>query len=121
MRLDKWLWCARFFKTRGLAQQAIAGGRVHLDGARVKPGRLISAGARLEIQRGEECFEVTVAALIARRGPASEARGLYAESAASIERREAEAERRRLAAEPRCGERPTKRDRRRMIHAFREE
>lgn len=118
MRVDKWLWCARFFKTRSLAQQAVSGGKVHLDDERVKPGRGIRVGDRLTVQRGEERFEVEVAALASRRGPASEAQGLYVESAASIAARAAAAEQRRLVAVPGQRGRPTKRDRRRLIHAF---
>ena len=119
-RLDRWLWYARFFKTRSLARQAVEGGRVHLGGARVKPGRAVRAGDRLEIQRGEERFEVTVRALGERRGPASEAQALYEESEASVARRtEAAAQRRaERVSEPRGG-RPDKRDRRRL-RAFRD-
>jgi ribosome-associated heat shock protein Hsp15 len=119
-RLDRWLWYARFFKTRSLARQAVEGGRVHVGGARVKPGRAVRIGDLLEIQRGEERYEVTVRALGERRGPATEAQGLYAESEASVARRTEEAAQRRAlsASEPRGG-RPDKRDRRRL-RAFRE-
>lgn len=119
-RLDRWLWYARFFKTRSLARQAVEGGRVHLGGARVKPGRAVRPGDVLEIQRGEERFEVTVQALGERRGPASEAQGLYSESEASVARRtEAAAQRRAERASEPVGGRPGKRDRRRL-RAFRE-
>ncbi len=119
-RLDLWLWRARFFKTRSLARQAVTGGRVHVGGARAKPGRAVRVGDRLEIQRGEERFEVTVHALGERRGPASEARELYAESAASAARRaEAAAQRRAVSASEPRGGRPDRRDRRRL-RAFRE-
>jgi len=121
-RLDRWLWYARFFKTRVLARQAIDGGRVHVGGSRVKPGRRLKVGDVLEIQRGHERFEVSVEQLGSRRGPASEARNLYLESEANQARRTAEAEQRRMeaatAAVPRSG-RPTKRDRRR-IRSFRD-
>jgi ribosome-associated heat shock protein Hsp15 len=104
-RLDRWLWYARFFKTRTLARQAVEGGRVHLGGARVKPGRR---------------FEVTVLALGERRGPAPEAQGLYSESEASIARRaEAAAQRHAVRTGEPGGGRPGKRDRRRL-RAFRE-
>jgi ribosome-associated heat shock protein Hsp15 len=121
-RLDRWLWYARFFKTRPLARRAVDGGRVHVAGARVKPGRQLKIGDVLDIQRGHERFEVTVAQLGRRRGPASEAQQLYLESEASRTRRAAEAAQRRAeaasAAIPRSG-RPSKRDRRR-IRSFRE-
>ncbi len=119
-RLDRWLWYARFFKTRALARVAVEGGRVHVGGARVKPGRAVRVGDRLEIQRGEERFEVTVVAPGERRGPAGEAQALYAESEASAARRAEEAAQRRAmrASEPRGG-RPDKRDRRRL-RAFRD-
>ena len=119
-RLDRWLWYARFFKTRAQARQAVEGGRVHVGGARVKPGRAVRVGDLLEIQRGEVRFEVTVLALGERRGPASEAQGLYSESDASVARRaEAAAQQRAVrASEPRGG-RPDKHQRRRL-RAFRD-
>jgi len=116
MRLDRWLWAARFFKTRGLAQEAIAGGHVHLNGQRVKPARAVRPGDRLEISRGEERFEVHVTALADRRGPAAAARALYEESGSSIAAREAARQHRRdLAGSRPPAARPDKRDRRRII------
>jgi len=116
MRLDRWLWVARFFKTRSLAQEAIAGGHVHLNGQRVKPARAVRPGDRLEISRGEERFELHVTALAARRGPATAARTLYEETAASIEAREAARQLHRdLAGSRPPAARPDKRDRRRII------
>ncbi|NGX15467.1 RNA-binding S4 domain-containing protein [Wenzhouxiangella sp. XN24] len=116
MRLDRWLWAARFFKTRGLAQEAIAGGHVHLNGQRVKPAKAVRPGDRLEISRGEERFEVHVTALAARRGPAATARALYEESESSIAAREAARQHRRdLAGSRPPAARPDKRDRRRII------
>ena len=114
MRLDKWLWAARFFRTRGLAQAAIEGGRVKLDGERVKPAREVKPGARLQIAIGELAWELLVVALSERRGPASVARLLYDETEASRVAREAAQEVRRLAVEParELKGRPTKRDRR---------
>jgi len=114
MRLDKWLWAARFFKTRGLAQAAVEGGRVKLDGERVKPAKELRCGDRLQISIGDIAWEVAVAALSERRGPASFARTLYEESATSRAAREAKLEARRLQVEPARGMkgRPTKRDRR---------
>ena len=96
IRLDVWLWAARFFKTRALAKQAIEGGRIKVDGASGKPGKPVRVGTRLEISRGEDRFEVAVLALADRRGPASVAQGLYEESVASREARAAAAEVRRL-------------------------
>ena len=114
-RLDRWLWYARFFKTRALARRAVEGGRVHVGGSRAKPGRAVRPGDRLEIQRGEERFEVTVRDTGSRRGPASEARQLYEEDAASAARRAEEAARRRALRESSPGGgRPDKRDRRRL-------
>jgi ribosome-associated heat shock protein Hsp15 len=116
IRLDRWLWAARFFKTRGLAQEAIAGGHVHLNGQRVKAARQVRPGDRLEITRGEERFEVHVVGLAARRGPAAAARGLYEETAASNAARAAAQQRRRdLAGSRPPASRPDKRDRRRII------
>ena len=84
MRLDAWLWVARFFKTRALARQAVAAGRVRVDGQDAKPSRMLRPGARLRIVRGDEVFDdVVVRQLAAQRGPASSARKLYEESEAS--------------------------------------
>jgi ribosome-associated heat shock protein Hsp15 len=114
MRIDKWLWAARFFKTRGLAQDAIEAGRVGVEGERVKTARPLRVGERVTVRIGEITREVRVCALSEQRGPASVAQHLYAETADSIATREAARERRRLFAEPaRTIEgRPTKRDRR---------
>jgi ribosome-associated heat shock protein Hsp15 len=114
VRLDKWLWAARFYKTRSAAQQAIEGGKVKLNGERSKPAKAIKAGDRLSIQIGVYDWAITVVMLSAHRGPATVARTLYEESAESRAGREAEALRRRDRPEPalfRKG-RPTKRDRR---------
>lgn len=116
VRLDRWLWAARFFKTRNLAQQAIGGGHVHLNGQRVKAARAVRPGDRLEITRGEERLEIEVLALASRRGPAPAARALYAESAASLAARAAAQQiRRDLAGTRPPPGRPDKRDRRRLI------
>jgi len=122
VRIDKWLWAARFFKTRGTARTAIAGGKVHLNGARVKPGRTLNVGDRLRIQRGDEEFVVTVTELTDRRGPASEACNLYTEDESARLAREAAAERRALQRAERAGRerRPDKRQRRRIIRFRRE-
>ena len=123
MRIDKWLWAARFFKTRGLAQTAIAGGKVKLNGERVKPARDTAAGDRLAIRSGEFEWLVTVKALSDKRGPAAVARKLYEEDEASRARRSAQAAERRAQAgawSVRKG-RPTKRERREMERWRREE
>lgn len=114
VRIDKWLWAARFFKTRSLAQAAVRGGHVAINGQGCKPARSVVVGDRLRITRGEVVFEVVVAGLADRRGPAPEARRLYEETEASRERREARAEQRRLGAQVDAGRRPDKRDRRRL-------
>jgi ribosome-associated heat shock protein Hsp15 len=116
MRLDKWLWAARFFKTRSLAQQAIAAGRVKLNDARVKAAHELKAGDSVAVRVGELQWQVEVKALSERRGPAAEARKLYDETAASRAERERRLDLRRWGAEPAAGlkGRPTKRDRRRL-------
>lgn len=122
VRLDKWLWAARFFKTRSLAKQAIEGGKVRYRGERCKVSREVEVGTLLQIRQGFDEFEVTVTGLSEQRGPAPQARRLYEESAQSIERRErAAAERKAMyaAGQPVSPERPTKKQRR-MIHRFRE-
>lgn len=114
VRLDKWLWAARFFKTRGLAKDAVEGGKVHVDGARAKPSRQLQVGALLRVRTGHTERTVRVEGLSEKRGPAPEARQLYEETAESIQRREREAERRRqasLAAASPAG-RPDRKDRR---------
>ena len=119
MRLDKWLWAARFFKTRSLATQAIDNGRVKLNGERVKPARDMKPGDRLDIRVGEVEWNLTVLALAMQRGPAPVAQALYSEDPASLARRHQQASERKLAASPAASikGRPTKRDRR-QIHRF---
>jgi len=114
MRIDKWLWAARFFKTRALAQQAIERGRIRRAGECLKPAREVQTGDRLEIAIGALRWEVVIQGLSARRGPASEARKLYEETEASRLRREAMLAERRVLVEPARAlhGRPTKRDRR---------
>ena len=114
MRLDKWLWAARFFKTRSLAQQAVAGGRVLLNGERTKPAHEVKVGNAVAVRAGEYRCNVTVRGLSERRGPAEVARKLYDETAESTAERQRRADLRRLSPEPanqRKG-RPTKRERR---------
>ena len=114
VRIDKWLWAARFFKTRSLATDAVDGGKVRLNGERTKPSRNVKIGDRLAIDNGSTEWEVIVDGLSDTRGSAAVAQALYTETAESVVKRQQEAERRRLFRDP--GEaikgRPTKRDRR---------
>jgi ribosome-associated heat shock protein Hsp15 len=116
VRIDRWLWAARFFKTRALASEAVKGGRVHVNGQPAKPAKDVRAGDTLEISVGQTRFVVEVRGVSERRGPASEAALLYTETADSRAERERAAELRRLAPAPApdLGGRPTKRDRRRF-------
>ena len=116
MRIDKWLWAARFYKTRSLAQQAIAAGRVKLNDARIKPAHELKPGDALAIRVGDFEWQIMVKALSDQRGPADAARQLYEESAASRMERERRQDLRRWGAEPASSlkGRPTKRDRRRI-------
>ena len=114
LRIDKWLWAARFFKTRSLAAQAVDGGRVQVNGARVKPSKDVKPGDEVAVHIGELEWVVDVRALAARRGPAEAAQKLYEERAESRLRRQAAVDARKLLPEPAFGlsGRPTKRDRR---------
>jgi ribosome-associated heat shock protein Hsp15 len=117
VRVDKWLWAARFFNTRALATEAVLGGHVHLNGARVKPAKDVRAGDTLQIRIGATEWTVDVRALADRRGPASVARELYEERPESVQARERAALQRRVAPPPLgadLGARPTKQDRRRL-------
>lgn len=121
VRIDKWLWAARFFKTRSLATDAVDGGKVRLNGERIKPSRSVKPGDTLDIDNGSTEWEVTVRALADKRGAASVAQTLYTETAQSIARRQQKQEQRKFFQEP--GEaikgRPTKRDRRKLDHSSR--
>ena len=114
LRIDKWLWCARFFKSRSLAQQAVEGGHVQVNGERAKASRQVKVGDRLRITRERERFEVEVIGIPERRGPATEARTHYAESAESEAARAAVREFNRLTA-PVASGRPDKRERRDLL------
>ena len=116
-RIDRWLFGVRLFKSRSLAAEAVHGGRVHVNGARVKPAYAVRPGDIVRFMRGAVEFECTVQAVPARRGPASEAVHCYEESPASQARRAAFAERMRLAAAlaPRPQERPDKHERRALL------
>lgn len=117
MRLDKWLWAARFFKNRPLATAAVSGGKAHVNGQRVKPGKSITVGDQLTISRDGFVYDVTVLGLNDKRRPASEAQLLYQESAASIAAREKLAEIQRIASSMQSSRshRPDKHDRGRII------
>ena len=120
MRLDKWLWAARFFKTRKLATEAIHGGKVHLDGQRTKPGKNVKPGSKLEIHKNSLAWNVEVLVLPKQRRPASEAVTFYSEDAKSQEKRAALISELRAihAANPIKTEgRPSKKGRR-QIHKF---
>ncbi|MDD1651320.1 MAG: RNA-binding protein [Methylococcaceae bacterium] len=119
MRLDKWLWAARFFKTRQLAIDAINGGKVHVNGQRTKPGKEIGIGTQLSITKEPYAWDITIANLRAQRRPAPEAALLYVETAESLAKRQEEAGRRREERDlgiP-ADSRPNKRERR-QIHRF---
>jgi len=119
VRVDKWLWAARFYRTRAKCKEAIAGGKVHLDGTRAKPAKLLAVGDVLEIRQGYDLRTVTVLELSDQRRGAPEAARLYDESAESIEARElAQAQRKAAGDIVRSEGRPTKRNRR-QLHRFR--
>jgi ribosome-associated heat shock protein Hsp15 len=123
MRLDKWLWAARFYKTRALAGEAVEGGKVHLNGQRTKPGKDVRVGSRLQISKDGLEWEVEVAVLPKQRRPAAEARDFYIESDQSRQRREHALEAlrtARLATPLQTASKPTKRDRR-LIHRFKQD
>jgi len=122
VRLDKWLWAARFFKTRALAKNAIEGGKVHYDGQRCKVSKTVDLGAKLEIRQGFDEKIVVVKAISDQRRGAPEAQLLYEETPESIKLRMDEAERRRKfkAANPLFDQKPNKKQRR-QIHKFRED
>ncbi len=115
-RLDRWLWAARFFKTRQLASEAVKGGKVRVNGGRAKPARTVAIGDELEIRRGAYTWAVRIDALSEKRGSATQAAGLYTETEASaIERERIAGEQRTLAAQIIYDrEQPSSRDRRAM-------
>ena len=121
LRIDKWLWCARFFKSRAQATEAVAGGKVHVNGQRVKPARTVVVGDALEITLGAVRRDVVIREIPTRRGPAAEAQRCYEESAESIAKRERLREQHALAAAvtPRPETRPDKRQRRLLMRLHR--
>ena len=116
VRLDKWLWAARFFKTRALAAAAVGSGKVQCGGQTVKPARGVKLDDRYEVQRGFERYEIVVTGLSEQRGPASSAQLLYRETDDSVAQRAVESEKRKLAAlaRPRSEGRPDKKQRRQI-------
>ena len=116
MRIDKWLWAARFFKTRGLAAKAVLGGRVQVNGERIKPSRLVRVGEIVTVTKATEQWTVAVTGISDRRGPAAVAQTLYRETADSRARREQRTLEPRPARTPGddLGARPTKQARRRL-------
>lgn len=116
VRIDKWLWAARFFKTRSLASKAVAGGKVYINGQRVKAARPVNIGDTLNIRRAHLEFEVKVLGLSGKRGPATVARTLYKESDNSVTKRELDRQERSLffASQKMPAKRPGKRDHRKI-------
>lgn len=114
VRVDKWLWAARFFKTRSLAKQALERGHVKIDGSKSRPSRKVTVGMQLQIEKGDEIFVITVDALSEKRANASIARQLYHETDADRDVRLAAAEQRRIAwaSQPHPAHRPDKKQRR---------
>jgi len=117
VRVDKWLWAARFFKTRTLASEAVKGGHVELNGVSSKPSKMVQTGDVLKIQRGDDQFTITVLALAEKRGSASVAQSLYAESDVSIQARARAQQQRKDGAmgSPAPDRRPDKKSRRHII------
>jgi ribosome-associated heat shock protein Hsp15 len=116
VRIDKWLWAARFFKTRALAAEAVAGGKIEINGSRPKPSRTVRPGDQLTIRRGPYQWAVTVKDVSKLRGPAVQAQGLYEEAEESVRRREAAIAQLKFERPPEFDVpgRPSKKDRRAM-------
>lgn len=116
VRIDKWLWAARFFKTRSLASKAVGGGKVSVNGQRVKPSKIVTIEDILVIHKGQLEFTITVLALAEKRGPAKIARTLYEETVQSIDKRENERQERSLfyAGQQMPAKKPGKKDRRKI-------
>lgn len=117
MRLDKWLWCARFYKTRGLAAEAIKSGKIVINNEKVKPSRMVEPGIKIKIRRGPFSYNIEILSLVKTRKSATEAVLLYKENQESIEKREMISTQLKMAAmsTPRTEGRPTKRDRRQLM------
>lgn len=117
VRLDKWLWAARFYKTRAIARDMVEGGKVHYNGQRAKPGKIMESGAEITLRQGEDERTVVALTLTIQRGPASVAQTLYQETAQSVAKREKLAAARKLNANnmPHPDRRPDKKERRNLI------
>ena len=123
IRLDRWLWAARFFKTRPLATEAVNGGKVHLNGHRVKPGQLVHIGDVLRIQRGPVLYEIVVKGINKQRRPASEMAQLYEETQSSMESRQQLMELHKMAAGARAAPagKPGKHERKHIVRFKRDQ
>lgn len=119
VRLDKWLWAARFYKTRAVAAEAIHGGHVHVNGARAKPSRTVNIGDRINLRKGPYEYVVSVCGLSGRRGPANQVGQLYEETPESREARERVARERREGGTGAPAQRPEKRARRQIVRFMR--
>ncbi len=121
-RIDKWLWAARFFKTRSLAAAAVKGGKARIDGSRAKPSRVVKCGDQLHIQRGDFSFDITINEIAEKRVSAKQSQLLYTESPESIRQREELAETMRIErkASVKYGGRPDKKQRRNLLRLQRE-
>ena len=115
VRVDSWLWAARFFKTRSLCRQAIDGGKIEVNDSACKPSRLLNPGDTLRVSRGDERYEIEVLAVAAKRSSAALAQTLYRETQASLSAREAQHELRRLTRSDAPARRPDKQDRRALL------
>jgi len=115
VRLDKWLWAARFYKTRTICKEMIDGGKVHYNGQRTKPNKTVEIGAKIKLRQGNEEKEVKVTALSAQRRGAPEAQLLYEETSQSVENREKMALARKMNAMPHPDRRPNKKERRDLL------
>ncbi len=117
VRLDKWLWAARFYKTRAIARERVEGGKVHYNGQRSKPGKIVEPDAELTLRQGNDERTIIILAVSDKRGPASEAQQMYAETPQSIEKREKIALARKMNAltMPHPDRRPDKKERRDLM------